>query len=152
MPKVSSARFIVLAQEFKQDFIDTDGTVMRCTICDSGILLDEKHQRDRIKQHIFSSKHKMNKTLKANKSRQPLLRNAFQHSSSKSQNLKEFNIDLCAGLTQAGIPLNKVNHPAFKGFLENIYKMSMPDESALRKIIHCACLPRNHTKNQGESV
>ena len=40
MPKVSSARLFVLAQEFKQDSIETDGTVIRCTICDSGILLD----------------------------------------------------------------------------------------------------------------
>jgi len=47
--------------------------------------------------------------------------------------LKELNIDLCAALTQAGIPLNKVNHPAFKGFLEKYANMSMPDENTLRK-------------------
>ena len=64
MPKVSSARLFVLAQEFKQDSIETDGTVIRCTICDSGILLDEKHQRDRIKQHISSSKHKKTRLFK----------------------------------------------------------------------------------------
>ncbi|XP_068086845.1 uncharacterized protein [Anabrus simplex] len=133
MSKVSSAQFIALAQEFKQDFIDTDGIVMRCTICDSRILFDEKHQRDRIKQHISSSKHQMNKTLQANKSWQPLLRNVFQQSSSKSQNMKELNIDLYAALTQAGIPLNKVNHPAIKGLLEKYTKMSMPDESSLRE-------------------
>lgn len=133
MPKVSRARLFSLSQEFKQDSVETDGTVIRCSICDSGILLDEKHQRDRIKQHISTSKHQKNKTLQANKSRQPLLRNAIEQCSSKTQNLKKFNIDLCAALTQAGIPLNKVNHPTFKGFLEKYTKMSVPDESTIRR-------------------
>ncbi|PSN53779.1 hypothetical protein C0J52_06238, partial [Blattella germanica] len=44
-----------------------------------------------------------------------------------------FNTDLCAALTQVGIPLNKINHPSFKGFLEKYTKMSVPDESTLRK-------------------
>ncbi|PSN33335.1 hypothetical protein C0J52_16410 [Blattella germanica] len=74
-----------------------------------------------------------NKTLETNKLRQPLLRNSFEQCSSKIQNLKEFNSDLCAALTQAGIPLSKVNHPSFKGFLEKKTKMSVPDESSLRK-------------------
>ncbi|PSN47175.1 hypothetical protein C0J52_14723 [Blattella germanica] len=46
MPKASSVRLFVLTQEFKQDSIETDRTVIRSTICDSGILLDEKHQQD----------------------------------------------------------------------------------------------------------
>ncbi|KAJ9596013.1 hypothetical protein L9F63_012746 [Diploptera punctata] len=68
MPKVPSARFSVLAKEFKQDSIETHGTLIRCTLCDSGILLDEEHQRDHIKQHIFNYKHQKNKTTQANKS------------------------------------------------------------------------------------
>ena len=39
MPEVSSARLFVLAQGFKQDSIETDGTVIRYTICDSGIFV-----------------------------------------------------------------------------------------------------------------
>ena len=35
MLEVSKSKFFDLAQGFKQDFIETDGTVIRCTVCNS---------------------------------------------------------------------------------------------------------------------
>ena len=57
---------------------------------DSGIVLDEEHQRDRIKQ----LKLQKNKTLYKGKSGQ------YVPGIAKFQNLKEFNIDLWEALMQ----------------------------------------------------
>ena len=72
-------------------------------------------------------------TLLPSKFRQPLF---LEQCSSKIQNLKKFSIYLFAALTQAEIPLNKVNHQAFKGFLEKYTQISLPDERTLRKNLY----------------
>ena len=45
----------------------------------------------------------------------------------------EFFMDLVATSMQAGVPLQKVNHPAMKFFLRKYSKKSVPEESTLRK-------------------
>ena len=45
----------------------------------------------------------------------------------------KFNKDLTQALIKANIPISKVNHPAFKLFLEKHMSRSLPDESTLRK-------------------
>ncbi|KAL7075733.1 hypothetical protein ACQ4LE_005239 [Meloidogyne hapla] len=50
------------------------------------------------------------------------------------RHVDNFNVDLESALNSAGIPLAKVDHPAFKGFLEKYCKRPIPNENALLKI------------------
>ena len=49
MSKLTAAKLRILAKDFPKDGIVTDGSVLRCNVCDIIIAVDENHQIGRIK-------------------------------------------------------------------------------------------------------
>ncbi|KAL1446681.1 hypothetical protein WDU94_003651 [Cyamophila willieti] len=71
---------------------------------------------------------------KSSSSRQTLLTQIGEQSTSKSSINTEFSTDLCETLMASNIPMHKVNNPAFKKFLQKYcVGHNIPDESTLRK-------------------
>ena len=58
---------------------------------------------------------------------------SFASGSEKQRSLQEFSAYLAMALIQSGIPIYKINNPAFKLYLEKYTKKSISDESTLRK-------------------
>lgn len=133
MTRVKKDKLYALAEEFKTKFIETDGIILRCSVCEVNIAIDDKHQRNRINQHIQYSKHVKNVELRKSKPKQTSLIHAFASGSEKQRSLSEFNADLTMALVQSGIPIYKINNPALKSFLQKYAQRPIPDESTLRK-------------------
>ena len=80
-----------------------------------------------IKQHQFSAKHKR---CVESKTVQPTI-SSF---SSRAEKEKYFKRRLTQTLLEASIPLYKLNHASFRGFLEEFTNFTCPDESTIRKV------------------
>ena len=63
--KVNAGKIRNIVKQFSADGIQSDGSVLRCDVCDISITIDEKHQRNRVMQHIGSAKHMKNKNYNA---------------------------------------------------------------------------------------
>lgn len=61
------------------------------------------------------------------------MRESLLGETSRRNEQEEFNFALCNALVKANIPLNKLQNPCFRSFLEKISKKQVPDESTLRK-------------------
>jgi len=133
MSKLKTGKLLTLANEFKNEGITSDGYIVRCEHCDIVIAVDDKHQRSRIKQHIEAPKHVKCKCLAYQNSKQPFIGDALRKSAVNAACTSNFCMDLTSTFIQTGIPLQKVNHPSMKSFLEKYAKKSVPDESTLRK-------------------
>lgn len=132
MPKVTPSKLRALAKQFEKDGITTDGSILRCSLCNITISVDDKHLASRIEQHLRYVKHEKNQELQR-PTRQQFFTDALQRASTSQGKFNDYAMDLTTAFLQAGIPLYKVNNPGLKGFLEKYTKMSTPDESTLRK-------------------
>ncbi|KAJ4447652.1 hypothetical protein ANN_09659 [Periplaneta americana] len=133
MTKVKKDKLYALSEEFKMQFIKTDGIILQCTVCDVNISIGEKHRRNKINQHIQYTKYVKNVELRKSKSKQTTLIHAFASESKKQRSLSEFRANLTMALIQSRIPIHKVNNPAFKSFLVKCMQKSILDETTLRK-------------------
>lgn len=134
MPKIASNKLNSIVSKFKNDYIVSDGSIVKCNICDAVIKTDERHQSDRISQHVSGSRHKELATkFKSTTSNQVFLAESFEKSTDKSNVSKKFQSDLTRSFIQSGIPLFKLNSVHLKNFLEKYTEKHIPDESTLRK-------------------
>lgn len=87
-----------------------------------------------MKQHVDSQKHKAAVERNKQNSERKKLQTSIQSSlqSKPGPVLSDFNMDLCQTFLEAGIPLNKVNHPSIERFIEKYTTHKTPDESTLR--------------------
>lgn len=108
--------------------LTTDDKVLYCTVCDDKVTATKRFQ---VTQHLNTVRHQKCVALKSKK--QTLLPGYLNNSRGESSKSIEFNKKLCSALVAADIPLSKINHSAFRNFLEEISKMPIPDESTLRK-------------------
>ncbi|HEX3768089.1 MAG TPA: hypothetical protein VHT72_06910 [Puia sp.] len=108
--------------------------MLSAAICNIPIQVDDKHQKQPVIDHIGRKCHIKNKELHSKSSKQqPFIGAAFAAADLNVKQSKEFGLDLITALVQSGIPLFKVNVVPFKTFLEKWTKVSVPDESGLRK-------------------
>jgi len=98
-------------------------------VCDISIAVDDKHQRNRVVQHLQSGKHVKNKELRDGKGgkRQQFIGEAL--ASSSSRNTNEFFSDTARTFIACGIPLSKLNNPFMKSYLEKYTGKSVPSTS-----------------------
>lgn len=131
--KVNAGKIRDIVKQFSADGIQSDGSVLRCNVCDISITIDKKHQRNRVTQHIGSAKHTKNKELQCSKGgvRQQFFGEAL--ASSNSINNNEFFTETAKTFMSCGIPLSKLNNPIMKTYLQKYTGKSVPDESTLRK-------------------
>lgn len=135
MSKISSSKLKSLASSFRDEFIITDGSVLKCDACDSILKIDPKHQNQAIQQHVRTLRHRevaKIRNAKANP-QQSFLGVSFEKAAETTSKNKDFESDLTRALIQSDIPLFKVNAPPFRKFLEKYTQKKMPDESTLRK-------------------
>lgn len=131
MPKIKqslSNRLQTYVNKFGPDIFSIDTSVLFCKICEIKVNSDKKFN---VSQHIKSDKHIKGLARyenQINRKQQQLL-TATSNNSKKSS----FNKDLCEALISANIPLNKLENPKFKTFLEVYTKNDIPSESTLRK-------------------
>ena len=64
MNKLKTGKLRSIANDFKNDSIITDGSILRCNLYNVVIAVDDKHQKTRLRQHIESSKHIKSSFLK----------------------------------------------------------------------------------------
>lgn len=129
MPKPKESKSVFIARMLSEypGVFRADDSVLFCKYCSCTVNADKTFL---VSQHVGTARHK--KAVE--------LRNG---SSSKSQTLltefkqppkmNEYNADLCKALLDTNIPLYKVNHPSFSGFLEKYTKKSTPSETVLRQ-------------------
>jgi len=135
MPKLDCSKLKSLVKEFQKEGIVTDGTIVKCQYCDCVLTVTYEHQRYPISQHVSGARHRTNVTResKATIQSQAFIGPSFAVAKEQSQVNKQFSLDLTSAFLQSGIPLNKVNTPPLKQFLEKYMHRSVPDESTLRK-------------------
>lgn len=131
MPKVKPSKtshLKNLVEEFGANIFSTDGQILFCKICETRVAADKKFT---VQQHIGRDKHQRSLKLEEkNKARQSLL---IDSASNSNASFSEFFKELCEAFASANIPLNKVNNPIFKGFMEKYMQRSIPEESTLRR-------------------
>jgi len=106
----------------------TDGKILYCKLCDSKVGSDRKFN---VQQHIDTAKHKAAIKRKQSKNKFDLQKTQQQLLSNTKKS--SFNKDLCYALLSANIPLNKLNNPNFKSFLEKYTSKEIPNQTTLRK-------------------
>lgn len=128
-----SSKLKHMIKAFENDGILSDGSIIRCNLCNTVIKVDRKHQQQQVKRHVDSAKHKVKQGSKANRPEQSFITSSFKTQEEKSISQKAFNTALTAAFIRSGIPLHKINEPHMKSFLETFTNFSIPDESTLRK-------------------
>lgn len=114
--------------EFGDEVFSTDGKVILCKLCNKAIICERRSQ---VLQHLKTTIHESS-AARAQKKSQQLISTALSGVDTKSQK-SAFSADLCEALVSADIPIFKVQHNAFKAFLEKYTNEKVPDESGLRK-------------------
>lgn len=84
-----------------------------------------------VTQHLNSGIH--NKKLANKTNKQLLIQNCLTENSKPGPSKSTFLFNLCDAFISASIPLNKLNNPVLKKFLESTTQEIIPDESTLRK-------------------
>jgi len=95
-------------------------TNYRCNSCAENYNCKSKNFTANIKIHVKTKKHKLNIELK--------------ESTNIDESDNQFYIDLAKAFIEANIPLNKLNHPSFRNFLQKYLRIVCPDESTIRKM------------------
>jgi hypothetical protein len=91
-------------------------------------------QKGLFKQHLKGEKHKKNTELKKKRTAtQALLEDVVEGQNTKKSKADEISAELCKALVASNIPLNKLQNPVFRGFLETHLAISIPSESLFRK-------------------
>lgn len=90
-------------------------SLVRCTKCDRDVNISARHEKQCLKDHIATERHSKNQAA-----RQPTIdtisaRNNFDETD-------EFNRTLTLKLAEAGIPLEKLNHPSIKHLFETVLR------------------------------
>lgn len=109
----------------------SDGRSVYCKVCEKVFAVI---QRSQLVQHQKSALHARNMVLKERRSaRQSQLVDAFAPKPKKSRT-NIIGKELCEAMLSANIPWIKLQNPKLRGFLEKNIGISLPDESALRRV------------------
>lgn len=134
MSKLGATKIKSLAQKYKADFIVSDGSIIKCDVCDTVLKVDLNHQNQAIEQHLKTLKHReLAAKRKSKSSQQTFLASSFQKADEQLAKNKRFESDLTRAFIQSGIPLFKVNSEPLRNFLAKYTERKIPDESTLRK-------------------
>jgi len=132
MFKISPAKLTLLAQKYKDDFIVSDGSVVKCSICDTTFTVDLSHQKQPVEQHLKTMKHRQLATK--HRSTQQISPKSSKTKADKQMGRnKAFEMDLTRALIQSGIPLFKMSSAPFRDFIAKYTGRNVPEESSLRK-------------------
>lgn len=112
--------------------LSTDGTILKCDLCNKLIKYDTSHGSTTLKTHLESKKHILNLSKPSDRSKQPFLLKSINGMKNDKQRKEEFNQELCNAWVGANIPLVKLNNVGIKNFLTKWAKFNIPDESTLR--------------------
>ena len=122
----------MFARENK-NILKADGQLLVCVVCSTKV---SYNLRSQVTQHLDSEKHKKNYLLST--------RQALNTTETQGGNL--FYKEIAHAMISANIPLQKLDNPAFKAFLEKWAKISVPSASVVRKtygkIIYEECLQK----------
>lgn len=133
MPKEKTSASVKLrsfVKEFGEEYFCTDGLVLFCKLCEVKVVAEKRFN---VQQHCNTAKHSSNvKRQHIDKKRQQLIFDKAVAPSTMDRS-SVFSKELCEMMVSANIPLNKVDNPHFKNFLEKYTKKSVPTESTLRK-------------------
>lgn len=119
-----------------QDCLISDGKALLCTLCDCAVGCGQIGQ---VRQHLGTNQHRCAKKRKeddasTSKKRQEQLTETVDRMRTNSIELNEFFNDTATAFAAADVPFNKLNHTAFKEYLEKYMKRKVPDESTVRKL------------------
>lgn len=126
MPKCKrpdSVRDRQLVEEFG-DVLCYDGGQLKCEPCNTKL---SGTKRSNVTSHFKTNKHK------SNVARCAVNNNQEESTGNDPPSTAQFYLDLCFALVSANIPLWKLEHDCFKGFLEKYTGFVVPSESTLRK-------------------
>lgn len=116
----------------KYNWLEFNNSISRCTLCDDVLSLTDSHVKDRIDRHILNSKHQTQ--IQKQTKKQPSSNSLIQKIQNKTTKQQEFCQDLTKMYVEMGIPLFKLQHPAFKAFCNKyIPTKKIPDRTSLRK-------------------
>lgn len=138
MPKVKQSMAHKLnnfVSRYGEKVFSTDGNILFCKLCEVRVAAEKKFTID---QHVKREKHIRGLQLLEGKktTHQMLLGQACSSSGSP------FFEELCEAFICADIPLNKVNNPKLRAFLEKHTGKPIPDSSTLRKNYVSRCYQR----------
>lgn len=142
MPKVKTSksnRLTKYVNEFGKEILSTDGEILFCKICEIKVASEKKFT---VVQHISRDKHVSGLRRRELKSDQQV---STMQCINENQ-LSPFSYDLTNAFLSANIPLNKLENPILKGFLEKYTNKSIPDRSSIRKNYVSKCY--NNTMNK----
>ena len=126
MPKEKSSYSALLRhwiEDVCKDEFVIDGNDIFCTICSKKVNCKKKFQ---LTQHFSSGSHQASRVRN---SKQRLISHTF----TEVDTHKTFCKDLCVAFISSNIPIKKLNNPTLKKFLTKYMKMSILDESTIRK-------------------
>ncbi|XP_018494596.1 uncharacterized protein LOC100903026 [Galendromus occidentalis] len=115
-------------EEFGPDVFSTNGESLTCDVCRKSVKATKKYF---LQQHVRGSRHlaRLNSrdlhSLPPQASQQQLVQ--------LSPRENPFNMDVCRMFVESNIPLYKVQHPSFRGFMEKYCGKVLPDHTTLRK-------------------
>jgi hypothetical protein len=119
-----------LVKEFGTDVFEHDSAVILCKLCTKSF---DNPRRFTLSQHVSSSLHQRAVKKRLETLRPSTSQTLIETTLGGQKTLDKFNADLCKAMIEADIPLNKLQHPSFKAFLEEYCKKKIPGESSLRK-------------------
>ena len=117
-------------REFGIKHFAIDKQVFYCKLCETAICCEKKSQ---VKQHLETEKHRLRLRKETDTETAPLRMQLLTNTTTDKDHKDPFSKELCSALVASGIPIYKVNNPAFKSFLGKWTNQKIPDESTLRK-------------------
>ncbi|XP_060835176.1 uncharacterized protein LOC132918100 [Rhopalosiphum padi] len=132
MPKVKTSksnRLTKYVNEFGKEFFSTDGEILFCKICEIKVASEKKFT---VVQHISRDKHVQGLRRRELKSDQQVSTMQFIN----ENQLSPFSYDLTNAFLSANIPLNKLENPILKGFLENCEVLEKANHSTVAKMFN----------------
>lgn len=131
--KTTSEKLNGFVTSFGKGLFTTDGKILMCKVCEKFVTADRHSQ---VQQHVETSKHKdlaKRRLAKTNPQTQSLLTAKGNELPTAIGKQSQFNVDLCAALVAADIPLYKLETPVFRGFLEKYTNEVVPNRTTLSK-------------------
>lgn len=142
MPKVKTSNIVRIKSyisEYGENIFSSDGNILYCKMCEVKVMCEKRFT---VLQHLKTDKHILCERHSGKEQKNQQLLTTTCKTTSK---INEFNKDLCKTLLAANIPINKLNNPFFRSFLEKYTHKNIPSVSLMRKTYVNECF--NDTMN-----
>lgn len=139
MPKVKTSAAIRgknYVTEFGGHIFTFDGSVLFCKICEVRVKCEKRFS---VTQHLSTEKHTRASNRQNTNTTQQLITTPPRRKS-------DFSKDLCEAFLKSNIPLEKLENPQLRSFLEKYVIEDIPSVSTLRKTYVNDCY--EDTKNE----